>query len=816
MFSPYSPAGRLKYDLSSVPIGCLLALTSMLLALEDPDAILRKAQSDLSAGRYRAAIRGGEQAAGLFRQTRDDAKTARALTNVGLAQMYSGDYEPALQNFNEASSLSQKAKDFDHHVTSLNNIGTVFYFRGLYSDAMNLYREALDNVAAIPNEKARASRRQLTTANIAILYQTLGQYDRALTLYNELLNSPQALSAPEQAQVLANAGVLRRRLGDPEKAMSTYHAAQALYKKAGLLDGEIAVLNNIGIVQAMDLSDFHAAAATFTDSLELAVKSGNRPLSVQARLYRGQTYLRGGELIKSSADFTAAANDAKLLGEQEEEWKAEYGLASVAVRRGHPAAAIDLLRHAVGLIESMRSALGSHSLRSAFLADKRSVYDLLIEKSTNIEEVFGNMEHSRARGLSDRITQPRPTSLSALTSSLPAGTAVLEYWIGESSAAVIWMSARQSGIRRWAFTAAGRDTISSVHSLLSDPKSTDWATFTAPLARQLFAGVAPLNDPLIQRLIIVPDGPLGQIPFEALPFGKGLLIDRFTVSYSPAASLTADAPKRRAVRWFWQPSIEAFADPAPGTGEQSDLLNVDRWTRLPYAGPEVHSIAGVLGGRAFLHEGPDALKSALRQSTQAPVLHFATHAFADIENPDLSYILLAPGTRSQRFDYLFQKEVGELPLTGVQLLTLSACETALGKFVPGEGSESFSRAFLAAGVPTVVTSLWSVSDKSTAGLMVRFYARLAAGDSVAEALRSAKLEFLHSATASHPAYWAAFVVNGDGAMRLPYIIGWKWFVIPVVLAGLALFVKASSSKRRQKRRNGAGVFVAIQPKHLDQ
>jgi hypothetical protein len=136
--------------------------------------------------------------------------------------------------------------------------------------------------------------------------------------------------------------------------------------------------------------------------------------------------------------------------------------------------------------------------------------------------------------------------------------------------------------------------------------------------------------------------------------------------------------------------------------------------------------------------------------------------------------------------------------------------------VPGEGSESFSRAFLAAGVPTVVTSLWSVSDKSTAGLMVRFYARLAAGDSVAEALRSAKLEFLHSATASHPAYWAAFVVNGDGAMRLPYIIGWKWFVIPVVLAGLALFVKASSSKRRQKRRNGAGVFVAIQPKHLDQ
>ena len=86
---------------------------------------------------------------------------------------------------------------------------------------------------------------------------------------------------------------------------------------------------------------------------------------------------------------------------------------------------------------------------------------------------------------------------------------------------------------------------------------------------------------------------------------------------------------------------------------------------------------------------------------------------------------------------------------------------------------------------------------------------------MAEALRSAKLEFLRSATASHPAHWAAFVVNGDGAMRLPYIIGWKWFVILVVLAGLALLIKASSPKRRQERRNGADVLIAIQPKHLD-
>jgi len=115
------------------------------------------------------------------------------------------------------------------------------------------------------------------------------------------------------------------------------------------------------------------------------------------------------------------------------------------------------------------------------------------------------------------------------------------------------------------------------------------------------------------------------------------------------------------------------------------------------------------------------------------------------------------------------------------LVTLAACESERGRFVRGEGVESFSRAFLAAGAASAVSSLWRVSDRATARLMASFYSGLAAGETKAAALRRAKLEF--SSTA-HPFYWAAFVLIGDGSSPLSPVIRW-WQVI-----GAAVLVAA--------------------------
>jgi CHAT domain-containing protein len=166
-----------------------------------------------------------------------------------------------------------------------------------------------------------------------------------------------------------------------------------------------------------------------------------------------------------------------------------------------------------------------------------------------------------------------------------------------------------------------------------------------------------------------------------------------------------------------------------------------------------------------------------------------------MNDPSRSYILLAPPSQSQGFDRLFLREVNELPLKGVDLVTVSACETNAGKLIRGEGVQSFSRAFLAAGARSVVTSLWAVGDRATADLMLQFYSRLTQGQFKADALRSAKLEVLHRPESAHPSHWAAFVLNGESLASLPYIVSWTWIASPLaLLAGAILFFRMRGRK----------------------
>ena len=121
------------------------------------------------------------------------------------------------------------------------------------------------------------------------------------------------------------------------------------------------------------------------------------------------------------------------------------------------------------------------------------------------------------------------------------------------------------------------------------------------------------------------------------------------------------------------------------------------------------------------------------------MVHFSTHAVADTRDPDRSRILLAPRAPGGPADYLFLRDVNDLDLTGVGLVTLSACETARGKVIRGEGVEGFSRALLAAGAAAAVTTLWDVADRPSAEFMTQFYASASGGRGTAEALRQAKL-----------------------------------------------------------------------------
>jgi CHAT domain-containing protein len=158
-----------------------------------------------------------------------------------------------------------------------------------------------------------------------------------------------------------------------------------------------------------------------------------------------------------------------------------------------------------------------------------------------------------------------------------------------------------------------------------------------------------------------------------------------------------------------------------------------------------------------------------------------------------------------RADYLFQDEVGNLDLKDVGLVTLSACDTARGKVVGGEGVQAFSQSFLAAGASATIASMWKVADEPTASFMNQVYYSLAQGAPKAEALRAAKLSFLRSnSLLSSPRYWAAFVLTGDGWNPTTFVIPWSAVLLAVAttlgMISLVLWrmvaAKAAMTKRR--------------------
>jgi len=183
---------------------------------------------------------------------------------------------------------------------------------------------------------------------------------------------------------------------------------------------------------------------------------------------------------------------------------------------------------------------------------------------------------------------------------------------------------------------------------------------------------------------------------------------------------------------------------------------------LPAAEKEVRAIAEVFPSTEVL-SGGEVTKVAVNTETRLnkKVVHFATHGILNASKPSDSYIQLAAAPDEAQA-HLTVGEVWDLPLQKVSLVTLSACESALGEKEPDGGEiTTLAEAFSSAGATTVLASLWSVGDESTKELMVEFYRQLATGMSKAEALQRAEIKLLKNPKFSRPLYWAPFVLMGD-------------------------------------------------------
>src|SRR5262249_18812353 len=255
----------------------------------------------------------------------------------------------------------------------------------------------------------------------------------------------------------------------------------------------------------------------------------------------------------------------------------------------------------------------------------------------------------------------------------------------------------------------------------------------------LMALYRQVMEPLISlisgtEVILIPHGNLHYVPFHALHDGRGYLADRFEFSYAPSAAVLRLCRTRPRGRRGGK--LVAFGVPDERTPGISEELRV-----LGRVYPDSIRLAGA-----------DATKASLiRHAPQARFLHLASHGSFRRDNPMFSFLKLAD-SRLNFYSLLDLKLRAEL-------VTLSACRTGVNMIFPGDELHGLMRGFLYAGAPSLVVSLWAVSDRSTAEFMGEMYSRIAQGETKRRALQQAQLAVKDSY--GHPYYWAPFVLMGD-------------------------------------------------------
>ncbi|MGB8129861.1 MAG: CHAT domain-containing protein [Candidatus Angelobacter sp.] len=766
------------------------------------------------SGEYARALELSRESAAACQKMHDKDCEAQAHNDAGVALLNAGNYPEAAGELNLGLKLTARTGNAQTAVQILNNLGIVYYYQAKYSEALRTYESALQYVEKSSAEAWSATWRQFTLLNLATLYQRLGNDQRAIKIYNDVLARPEAITPRDLGHLNANMGAAYRRLGDPKQALLFYGYADEYYAKEKDVDGELGVLKNSGIVLALDLGRLQEALKTFDRVHALAIETKSRREAMQALVYRGETLYRMNRLPEAEREFTAALAEADKLGTVEEQWKAVNALGKIALKNGHRDAAEAKFRDAIQRIESLRSQLQLSRLKADFLADKRDVYDALIKlllERNDAAAAFEFMERSRARVFQDRFfgnkLSPDALTLKSIQARLDPQAALIEFWAGAEGVAAVWVTREQAGISQSHLSATEMDTLQRFITGLPDNLNSDWQKDFQKISSMLPRDIVPFAQNRYSHVLIVPDGFLSLLPFELLPTASGQpLLESRDVTYMPSAVLLLRGARQNASskRLPWQQQLVGFGDPAVVGGGESSLTSAARGEingSLPASGDEIRGIARMSAGRTKLFLGADDRKQTFFASAHsgAALLHVSTHAVADMDDPERSRLLFSPDEPGQPNNYLFLKELYDLDLRGTSLATLSACDTERGRLVPGEGIQAFSRALLAAGSRSALTTLWRVPDGPTSQFMQHFYFYLLKKhQSKAEGLRLTKLEFLHSGTElSHPRYWAAFVLNGDGGEPVPRFISWQVLAIPVPIIALAVFIYLRARRKKK-------------------
>lgn len=458
------------------------------------------------------------------------------------------------------------------------------------------------------------------------------------------------------------------------------------------------------------------------------------------------------------------------------------------------------LRQRIAYYSNYKNRLASNAQAydSAYLSTKQQ-YDLLVQELEDRYPNYYNLKY-----------QTRTVQLKTLQQHLGDQT-FLEYFLGDNYLYVFHINADTCYWYEQAIPEHYEKTVYDLRSALTNyglvTEHPRWAYQSFVQASNHFyqAFVAPFLSQGVKQLTVVPDGMLHYIPFEILlakmpdPTNQAIgnyqtldfLLKHYPISYSYSATL-----------WMRNHHQQPLVNNGQCLGMAPSIQFSEHQDSLPWTQKELEAIQETFSGQYFY--GNNASKAVFKeQAENYNIIHLATHGIVNMHNPMRSRLSFGPNRLSDEHDEdaLYAYEIHNLSLNA-NLVVLSACETGFGKTVRGEGVLSLSRAFLFAGAPSVVTTLWEVNDFTSAALIELFYTNLAQGMSKPEALRQAKLTFLSKTDeiSGHPTYWASFITIGSPRpLQQSAYYNNGWVVILLGFISLILLITTYRLQRSSPR-----------------
>jgi CHAT domain-containing protein/uncharacterized protein HemY len=736
--------------------------------------------------RYEEAITRLREALAMSNEPVHGEFRGRVLAAIGAAELHVGVYKEAQARLEEALKAFA---EFEHPLNrsvvrglkplsaaALNNLGEVYLAQKNLDYAEQHFVYALRSLAIFEDDRPElrgGADRTLLALQSAIRYNIgftaflKGEYDKASDEYGMALAIQQDMAdqagegrtlceiarvyqaqrkAGEALTKFAEAERLQEMIGDRQDELTTraYHAS--LLRDQGHYQESVSQL---------------AGAVEILESLRGGLDTAEYRMGffgIRAYVPQLMTDLLADLAGRTDApDYRLAA-----VGESWAEAALHYS------ERARARTAIELLARDRGAGLQLPQALREEEAR--IVRQQESALRMFRAPSVDVRGAREAMQQStdelqnfvvRLRGHGDAevrayaaLRYPEPVKADAIRSALKPDEVLIEYAVLPERT-VVWAISRMNGTRLFA-SALGASKLAELvrqvrAALENELPLPDQAV--AKLQQELLAPLAA-EIPKLSKLMIVPDGALFQLPFEVLtqqvrgiaywPSATMMVLSRARMPHPPARPLLA------------------FADPEFSPESDFHTLKGSR--------EEVVRIGGLFSlteGSSELKLGKNANESVLKQLSASGELaqyrhvHFATHGVVGSDAPQIgeAALVLASTTDGREDGYLKASEISSLRLNA-DVVVLSACQTALGENVPGEGIVGLTRAFLSAGARSTVVSLWRVADQSTADLMYQFYLNMRAPEADrAEALAQARLQI--SQQWPHPFYWAPFIFVGE-------------------------------------------------------